>query len=237
MTRNDRTRRGTFRRSNPLALAVLSCLVERPMHPYEIGATLRERAKHESIRLNYGSLYGVVESLVRAGLVEPAQTEREGRRPERTIYRVTAPGRVEHADWLADLLATPAKEFTQFEAGLSLMGGLAPQDVVRLLEMRALALQREVNALEADGAIAREQGLPRLFVVEHEYRHALRRAELEFTRRLAGEIADGSLDGVDLWRSLHEELARAEAEGRPPVYPEFTFPMPEQGASDPKETG
>ncbi len=48
-------------RSNPLALAVLACLVERPMHPYEISTTLRSRGKELSIKLNYGSLYSVVE--------------------------------------------------------------------------------------------------------------------------------------------------------------------------------
>ncbi len=50
-------------RSNPLALAVLACLFERPMHPYEVAQTLRHRAKHESVRLNYGSLYDVVDAL------------------------------------------------------------------------------------------------------------------------------------------------------------------------------
>ncbi len=202
------------------------------MHPYEMAATLRERAKHESIRLNYGSLYGVVESLVRAGLIEPAQTERAGRRPERTIYRVTAAGRLEHADWLAELLSTPAKEFTQFEAGLSLMPGLAPDDVVRLLGVRSIALQRELTALESAETMARQMGLPRLFAIESEFRRTMRRAELDFTRRLAAEIADGSFDGVELWRSLHEDLARAEAEGRPPVYPEFTFPPPPEAGTD-----
>ncbi len=39
------------------------------MHPYEVAQTLRSRAKHESIRLNYGSLYGVVELLERRGFV------------------------------------------------------------------------------------------------------------------------------------------------------------------------
>ncbi len=39
-------------RSNPLALAVLVCLFEKPMHPYEIAHTLRIREKHESVRLN-----------------------------------------------------------------------------------------------------------------------------------------------------------------------------------------
>ena len=70
-----------------LALAVLTCLHERPMHPYEISQTLRHRAKHESIRLNYGSLYGVVESLEKKGLISELETVREGRRPPRTAGR------------------------------------------------------------------------------------------------------------------------------------------------------
>ncbi len=57
-------------RSNPLALAVLICLAERPMHPYEAATTLRQRGKQFSVRLNYGSLYAVVESLERRGLIE-----------------------------------------------------------------------------------------------------------------------------------------------------------------------
>jgi DNA-binding PadR family transcriptional regulator len=44
------------RRGNPLALAVLACLTERPMHPYEMAATMRTRGQDASIRLNYGSL-------------------------------------------------------------------------------------------------------------------------------------------------------------------------------------
>jgi len=79
-------------RSNPLALAVLACLYERPMHPYEVAQTLRSRAKHESIRLNYGSLYGVVELLEKRGFIRARETVREGRRPERTIYEITDDG-------------------------------------------------------------------------------------------------------------------------------------------------
>jgi len=71
-------------RSNPLALAVLICLSERPMHPYEAAATLRQRYKDESVRLNYGSLYSVFASLERRGLIVAADVSREGRLPERT---------------------------------------------------------------------------------------------------------------------------------------------------------
>ena len=103
-------------RSNPLALAVLLCLYERPMHPYEVATTLRQRNKHESVRLNYGSLYAVVTSLERRGLITPLETAREGRLPERTVYELTDTGQVEAHDWLTDLVATPIKEYPAFEA-------------------------------------------------------------------------------------------------------------------------
>jgi DNA-binding PadR family transcriptional regulator len=84
--------------SNPLALAVLSCLSERPMHPYEISTTLRSRGKEQSIKLNYGSLYSVVESLQKHGLIESRETTRKGRRPERTVYEITDAGAAEFED-------------------------------------------------------------------------------------------------------------------------------------------
>ena len=190
--------------SNPLALAVLSCLNERPMHPYEISTTLRTRGKEQSIKLNYGSLYAVVESLAKHGLVRPLETTREGRRPERTIYEITEAGAAEHDDWLAELLSTPQREFTSLEAGLSLMAGLPPDEVARLLGERAERLRMELRALDATLAVATESGLPELFLIESEYRGALLRAELAFVTRLGGDIATGALAGATVWRRIHE---------------------------------
>src|ERR1700683_2242161 len=78
--------------ANPLALAVLVLLYERPMHPYEMAATLRERRKEDSIKLRYGSLYTVIELLVKAAFICAKRTSREGNRPERTVYEITAAG-------------------------------------------------------------------------------------------------------------------------------------------------
>src|SRR4051794_41840040 len=112
--------------SNPLALAVLGCLAERPMHPYEISTTLRTRGKEASIKLNYGSLYAVVESLQKHGLIAARETTREGKRPERTVYEITDAGLEEFEDWLAELLSTPVRDFTSLEAGGSRAGRPPP---------------------------------------------------------------------------------------------------------------
>ena len=53
---------------------------------------MRQRLKERSVKLNYGALYAVVESLRKRGLIEPVQTERAGRLPERTISQLTGAG-------------------------------------------------------------------------------------------------------------------------------------------------
>ncbi|WP_273653059.1 PadR family transcriptional regulator [Cellulomonas fimi] len=198
-------------RSNPLALAVLTLLWERPMHPYEMSMTLRERRKDETVRLNFGSLYSVVEGLEKRGLIEAASTEREGNRPTRTVYRITDDGATEAVDWLSDLVRTPVKEFPQFEAALSFLPLLPPDDVARLLRMRAASVRTTLTSLETTVDEARRQGLPRIFALEAEYEIGLLRAELDFVVGLEQSITDGSLEHVDLWRSLH---ARTNAAGR-----------------------
>ncbi len=193
--------------SNPLALAVLSCLSERPMHPYEISTTLRSRGKEQSIKLNYGSLYAVVESLQKHGLITSRETTRAGRRPERTVYEITAAGQAELEDWLAELLSTPTREFTSLEAGLSLIAILPPDEVARLLTLRSDKLRIELGALETASQIGDEMGLPELFFVESTYRHAVLTAELAFVTDVVARIRDSSFGGTKVWRRMHELLA------------------------------
>jgi DNA-binding PadR family transcriptional regulator len=191
-------------RSNPLALAVLACLTERPMHPYEMAATMRTRGQDASIRLNYGSLYGVVEMLLKRGLIEEQEVVREGRRPERTVYRITEDGRTEVQDWMAQLLGRAAKEFPQFEAGLSLMAVLPPARVVDLLHERVAELQARLSELDAIVEAATRNGVPRVFLVEMDYERALVDADCAFTEQLAAGIESETLDGMSFWKDVHD---------------------------------
>ncbi|MFN8020011.1 MAG: PadR family transcriptional regulator [Acidimicrobiales bacterium] len=205
-------------RSNPLALAVLVCLEERPMHPYEISQTLRARAKDASVRLNFGSLYGVVANLLKRGLIVDRETTREGRRPERTVYEITADGRSEMIDWLTDLVASPAKEYLQFEAALTFLPALHPDDALVALRHRLQRLEIQSAHTRATAAAMEAGGLPRIFGIEGEYAAALLVAEIEFVRALIAEIESGTLGGLDLWRRW--------AETGEPIEFEFGGPTP-----------
>jgi DNA-binding PadR family transcriptional regulator len=190
--------------SNPLALAVLASLHERPMHPYEMASIMRERGKEQSIKLNYGSLYTVVDSLAKNGLIEAVAARREGRRPERTVYQLTEAGRARLDAWMSELLAEPVKEYPQFEAALSLLPVLHPDTVVELLHTRIRLLQKEIAQARIMLETARNARLPRLLLIEGEYHVAMREAELSWVQRLVGELEAGTLEGQDGWRHVYE---------------------------------
>ena len=197
--------------SNPLALAVLASLHDRPKHPYEMASTMRERGKEHSIKLNYGSLYTVVDNLAKHGLIEAGEARREGRRPERTVYQLTDSGRVKLDAWMSDLLARPVKEYPQFEAALSLLPVLHPDHVLALLRERARALEKEIVTQRLILDVASKAGLPRLLMIEGEYHLALRDTELAWVRDLADELEAGTLEGQDGWKQVLET-------GQPPKW-------------------
>jgi DNA-binding PadR family transcriptional regulator len=192
---------------NLLALAVLSYLVQRPMHPYELSRTLRDNGDDRSIRFNHGSLYMVVQQLAKAGFIAEQEINREGQRPERTVYALTDAGRAELRDWLRDLVEEPQHEYPHFVAALSFIGALPPSEAVPLLRRRLdrLGEQRaEIRAL-VDGALA--SGVPGLFLVEEEYRLALSEAESAFVERLVNQITDPEIGWGRLWADFHGEPA------------------------------
>jgi DNA-binding PadR family transcriptional regulator len=194
------------RMSNPLALAVLAQLYERPMHPYEIAAQMRSRGVETSIKINYGSLYAVVDVLRREQLIVPHEINRSGRLPERTVYAITDAGRTEFMSWLRDLLRTPVKEYTQFAAGLSFVAFLQPAEAARLLEERAQLLERQIIERRSRLDTVMAEGIPRLFLIEDEHGIILQESEVVWLRRLIEQINDGTFavpkDGRLMWRGL-----------------------------------
>lgn len=180
--------------TNTLALAVLGLLQERPMHPYEMASTLRERHKDSSFKVNSGSLYDTVEALARHGWIEPVATARDGRRPERTVYAHTELGQGEFASWIDELIRTPVAEYPKFLAAVSYLGALGPDGAADALAERARNLaQRIEETTEVLASTVGSGAVPRLFMIEVECGLHAWQAELIWTRRTIAEIRDGSL--------------------------------------------
>jgi DNA-binding PadR family transcriptional regulator len=188
---------------NLLALAVLSTVAERPMHPYEMASVLRERGKDQDMNIKWGSLYTVVQNLEKHGFLEATESVRQGGRPERTIYRITDAGREELQDWLRELVSTPEREHPRFVAGLSLLAALPPDEATSLLQQR-LGLLEVAIAGQRESLAQYSREVPRLFLVEAEYDLAIREAEATWIRSLLDELTTSSFPGLTQWRAWHE---------------------------------
>jgi DNA-binding PadR family transcriptional regulator len=201
-----------------LGLTVLALLMEQPRHPYDLQRLVRDRRLDQSFRAGGmpRALYHAVDRLGRRRLVEPAETTREGNRPERTVYRITDEGRDEFQARLLGLLETPVAEHPVLPAALALLAYLTPSTVLDALEARTVSLMGEIAQMDvALRALQEQLGLPRIVLIGRECWRALRRAELEWTRSLVDELRSGSLtwDGESVARHFEAAQSRRSPRG------------------------
>jgi DNA-binding PadR family transcriptional regulator len=181
-----------------LGLIVLWLLYEQPLHVYRIQKLIESQGKDRVVNVrSRASLYQTIERLQRRGLVEIVETVRAPSRPERTIYGITDAGREAAREWLREMLSSTGGEFPDFIAAVSILFGLEPEDARRQLELRAERLEAELAGAESE--LAGTPGLPRLFLLEEEYRRAVLEAEVGWLRGVIDDLRAGRLTWSEQW--------------------------------------
>ena len=170
------------------ALTVLCFLNEGDRHPYEMLRLVRQRHKDNIIPGLPRSIYRAIERLQADGLIEPVETTREGRRPERTVYRITPDGGEEMVTQLTRLVTTP-EEIPAFGAALSLLGNLDGDLQVSALRQRRIRLEGRLAEYAAQLAAAGPH-LEYKRVMELDYLCAVGEAELDWLRRVLATLRD-----------------------------------------------
>jgi DNA-binding PadR family transcriptional regulator len=186
------------------SLAVLALLREAPIHPYEMQRQMHLRHTDELLALKRGSIYHAIFQLQRDGLIEPVEVSREGRRPERTVYRITPDGDEELVNWLRELLAMPVREPSQFTAALAHIQQLDTSDALEQLTMRAVSIEIGIAAM---AAVERSIGglVGRASVLEVEYVRILMEAERTWLTRVIDDLKTQRLNwNVDIVHSKIE---------------------------------
>ena len=92
--------RGNETRLTTPDLVIHSLLAERPMHGYEVNATLEDRKIREWAPVSRPQIYYSLDKLTRLGLIRVGADESPATGPERRVFETTASGR----DHLADAL-------------------------------------------------------------------------------------------------------------------------------------
>ncbi|KAA0022778.1 PadR family transcriptional regulator [Antrihabitans cavernicola] len=163
------------------------------MHPYEMYQLLIQRREDWIVKVRPGSLYHTVDRMAEQKLVRSAGTDRDGNRPERTIYDITATGRDALTARVTELLANPIREYPLFPLALAEAHNLPADTAVTLLRQRVAALDTEIAELDAMAEFVRSDNVPRVYWLNIEYARTVVAAQVDWLRQLIDQIVDGSL--------------------------------------------
>jgi DNA-binding PadR family transcriptional regulator len=181
-----------------LGLVVLWHLIEEPMHVYRMQKLIEGQGKNRVVNVRSpASLYQTIKRLEDHGLVEVREKVRDGNQPDRTVYEITDRGRQTARVWLQEMLLETGVEYPEFIAAVSMVFVLATAEVLDLLDGRAARLEADLALAEQE--LAAYPDLPRLFLLDEEYRSVALRAELNWIRSVADDIRGGRLTWDEDW--------------------------------------
>ena len=86
------------------------------------------------------------------------------------MYAITDAGREVAREWLREMLHNTEGEYPEFIAAVSILFGLPPEEAQAELELRAEKLEAALAETEASSLANAPAALPRLFLLEEEYR-------------------------------------------------------------------
>ena len=184
--------------ASALGLIILWQLVAGPNHAYGLQKLFTSQGKDRVVNLrSRANLQQAIKRLQRLGLVEVHATVRGEGYPDRIVYAITDAGRETARVWLREMLAESGGEYPEFIAAISILFVLEPDDARAQLEHRAGQLAAELA--DTDAQLQGNPDLPRLFLLEEEYRKAVLTAQLSWLHDVIDELQTGRLTWNQQW--------------------------------------
>jgi DNA-binding PadR family transcriptional regulator len=190
----------------PLATVVLELLHEAPMHPYEIQQKIRERRLGRLTKVTVGSLYHAVEKLQTDGLIEVVETSREGKRPEKTTYKLTHSGIDAFREEVLSHVSEITTEYPRFAMAVAHLHTLRRDEAVEELRRRAVALRKKLAVADVTIDELSSQDLEPMFWIDLKYSRFMRQAELDWVEQLIDQLVKGELPWPEVVDRRLDEL-------------------------------
>jgi DNA-binding PadR family transcriptional regulator len=181
----------------PLDLLVLSMLFERPMHPYEMAQLAVTRHMDRLVKVRTTTFYNTVARLLDEGLVVVRDVQREGNRPERTVYELTEAGRRVHRETAEELLADHPVEYPQLYLALAQAHELPREEAARLLRIRRVAMADELDTMADLIDRTATAGVPEIFRLDGGMRVATLTAQIAWLDDLITRIDRNEIAWLD----------------------------------------
>jgi DNA-binding PadR family transcriptional regulator len=125
-------------------LVILSLLAERPMHGYEVNATLEERNIRDWAPVSRPQIYYSLDKLTKLKLIRVTSQDSASAGPERRVMATTAQGRERLADALDGVSWVNQRVHQPFLIWLALSWQARPRTFVKQLNKRKTLLEERL---------------------------------------------------------------------------------------------
>jgi DNA-binding PadR family transcriptional regulator len=136
-------------------MAILSLIIEKSRHGYEIEQVIEEREMRNWTEVGFSSIYYILNKLEKKGLIEGQLEKPSGRGPARKVYHITTAGLDAYQEATIQALSTPIPPYSSFLLGLSNLQSVPTEDALQALHQyhqkmveRAEHLRRRWDAQE-----------------------------------------------------------------------------------------
>jgi DNA-binding PadR family transcriptional regulator len=181
-----------------LGLTVLGILADGPMHAYRIQKLIKDLGKDRVVNVRHrAGIYQAIDRLLKFGLISVDGTAQTAGMPERTIYAITEAGSATARSWVAEMLAAVGEEFPDFPLGLSFLQLLTPAEAREQLQVRLDRVQAELADIAQ--ALDDTTDVPRLFLLEEEYRRAVLTTERTWLSSVIADLDSHRITWSEEW--------------------------------------
>lgn len=165
-------------------LLFLGLLAEGPKHGYEIKRQIEEELALE-IGLKIKSIYYPLKKLEEGGLIEK-ETGRQGRWPEKYVYRITSKGRKKFDELIGESFVSIERPFFQIDLSLYFLPLADKTMARRRLKVRLSLLRKIARDIAVLKEKSRSKSKSAYLILEHDL--DLVAAEISSTEKLIQQI-------------------------------------------------
>ena len=169
-------------------LAILTLVVEKPRHGYEIEQVIEERGMRNWTEVGFSSIYYLLNKLKEKGLVTSQLEQPGGRGPTRKVFQITEQGLKVWYQAILGTLTTPERRSTSFLLGISSLTFILPEDTIQALEQYRESLVQQRDQVKQRWEEQSIQPLPTFVDAMFDYSATLIEAEINWISKFIKKL-------------------------------------------------
>lgn len=118
-----------------ISTLILGMLSEKNRNPYEITKMLKSLKLRKWFNMADSTVYATINQLKKNGLIE-GESFKEGRFPEKTVYKITAEGEFELHNTISTFLEKTDPDGAKFDIAILLLHHLSKDEVLQKLKVK-----------------------------------------------------------------------------------------------------